>query len=70
MVPIWAGHSITVPTVREMGYVPLSFNVTGLQCKSVCGLVMCCQCVCVCLSQDTCSEYDRIRPLVGALLDV
>lgn len=24
----------------------LSFNVTGLYCKSVCGLVMCCQCVC------------------------
>lgn len=36
MVQIWAGHSITVPTVREMGYVPLSFNVTGLQCKRVC----------------------------------
>lgn len=34
----------------------------------VCGLVMCCQCVC--LSQDTCSYYDSIRPLVGALVGV
>lgn len=37
-------------------------------CVCVCGLVMCCQYVC--LSQDTCSDYDRIRPLVGALVGV
>lgn len=64
MGPIWVGHSITVPTVREMGY--MLTRVTSVYCECVCGLVMCCQHVC--LSQDTCSDYDRIVPLVGALV--